>query len=116
MKVRFQADANLNEVIVRAVLRREPSIEFQTAPAAGITGMGDLDVLALAAKAGRLLVTHDRRTMPRHFAEFIATQTSGGVLVVQNSPIFQVVDDLILIWAATDAEEWTNRIIAIPLS
>ena len=36
MKVRFQADADLNEIIVTALLRREPSIDFQTATAAGL--------------------------------------------------------------------------------
>ena len=31
MKVRFQADADLNEDIVSGVLRRVPEIDFQTA-------------------------------------------------------------------------------------
>jgi hypothetical protein len=31
MKVRFQADADLNAEIVAGVLRREPSTDFQTA-------------------------------------------------------------------------------------
>jgi hypothetical protein len=34
MKPRFQADADLNEIIVSALLRREPTIDFQTATAA----------------------------------------------------------------------------------
>ncbi len=116
MTVRFQADADLNEILVRAVMRREPSIDFRTASAAGLAGLGDKDVLALAAKAGRLLVTHDRKSMPKHFAEFIAGQSSGGVLIVpQNLPVARVVEDLVLIWAATEAAEWMNRIYSIPL-
>jgi hypothetical protein len=31
MKVRFQADADLNEILIKAALRREPAIDFQTA-------------------------------------------------------------------------------------
>jgi hypothetical protein len=31
MKIRFQADADLNEDIVTGVLRRVPEIDFQTA-------------------------------------------------------------------------------------
>jgi hypothetical protein len=31
MKVCFQADADMNEIIVKATLRREPDIDFQTA-------------------------------------------------------------------------------------
>ncbi len=51
--------------------------------------MRDLDVLALAAAQGRILVTHDFRTMPRHVAEFLATgATSPGVfLVKQHTPL-----------------------------
>lgn len=29
MKIRFQADADLNQIIVLATVRREPSIDFQ---------------------------------------------------------------------------------------
>ena len=66
MKVSFQADADLNENIVRGVVRREPQIDFQTATEAGLTGLSDLDVLTMAARDGRILVSHDRKTMPQH--------------------------------------------------
>jgi hypothetical protein len=116
MKPRFQADADFNEIIIKALLRREPSLEFRTATAAGLPGLDDAQVLSLAARANRLLVTHDRKTMPRHFTEFIVAQPSAGVLIVpQKLPITQVVDELILIWTATDAEEWINRIYSLPL-
>jgi hypothetical protein len=49
VKLRFQADADLNEDIVKGVLRREPGIDFQTATSAGLRGLSDLEVLALAA-------------------------------------------------------------------
>lgn len=116
MKVRFQADADLNEILVKAVLRREPGIDFQTAVAAKLHGMPDKDVLALVAQSGRLLVTHDRRTMPRHFAEFVQTRSSAGVLIVpQKLPVAQVADELTLIWLVTEAEEWINRVFSLPL-
>lgn len=116
MKVRFQADADLNEAIVKATLRRESSIDFQLAGAANLVRLNDAEVLALAAAQGRIIVTHDRRTMPRHFGEFIHKQASRGVIVVpQSMPVSAVADDLVLIWAASDAEEWNNRILSLPL-
>jgi hypothetical protein len=88
MKVRFQADADLNRTIVKATLRREPSIDFQTAEAANLAGLPDRAVLVLAAREGRVLVTHDRKIMPQHFADFITTATSSGVLIVpQKLPV-----------------------------
>jgi hypothetical protein len=116
MKVRFQADADLNQVIIKAILRLEPSIDFQTAQAANILGLSDPEVLAITAALGRLLLTHDRKTMPKHFAELIVNQNSSGILIVPKTmSIRDVVNDLWLIWAATEAEEWENRILSLPL-
>jgi len=62
------------------------------------------------------LVTHDQSTMPRHFGEFVRSQRCPGLIVVpQDLPLRQVVDDLILIWTATEAEEWINRIAFLPI-
>lgn len=41
MKIRYQADAALNQNIVTGVLRREPTIDFQTATAARLEGVKD---------------------------------------------------------------------------
>ena len=116
MMVRFQADANLNQIILLAVRRREPAVDFYTATEAGLAGLMDPAVLARAAHDGRVLVTHDRKTMPQHFAAFITTATSAGVLIIpQHLSVAAAVDDLLLIWHATEAEEWINHIRSLPL-
>jgi hypothetical protein len=56
MSLRFQADADFNETILRAVWRREPGLDVQTAEAAGLRGLSDPEVLALAARDGRVLI------------------------------------------------------------
>jgi hypothetical protein len=81
-----------------------------------VEGLEDPDVLAIAAREGRVLVSHDRRTMPYHFGEFIMTNTSPGLIIVsQHLSIATAVEELVLIWAATEAEEWLNQIKSIPL-
>lgn len=116
MRLRFQADADLSQIILYAVIRREPALDFQTAEAAGLTGLRDPAVLALAAREGRVLVTHDQKTMPRHFAAFITTETSPGVLIIpQRLSVSIAAEDLILIWSSMDAEEWRNTIRFLPL-
>jgi hypothetical protein len=67
MRIRFQADADLNHIVVRATLRLEPSIDFQTAQAANLTGLNDSDVLKLDADEGRILVSHDRKDNAQAF-------------------------------------------------
>lgn len=116
MTVRFQADANLNQIILLATRRREPAIDFQTAMEAELSGLNDPEVLAHTAREGRIVVTHDRKTMPRHFFAFITTATSaGGLIVPQHLPVATAVDDLLLIWHTTEAEEWINQIRSLPL-
>ncbi len=116
MPIRFRADADLNQVIVSAVVRRVPAFDFRTATSAGLAGLKDQDVLAIAARDGRVLVTHDQATMPRHFAELVRSQHSPGLIVVpQHLPLREVADDLILIWTATEANEWIDRIAFLPI-
>ena len=116
MTIRFQADADFNQTILLAAIRREPSLDFQTASAGGLIGLSDPDVLAKAARQARLVVSHDQRTMPRHFAEFVTKHSSSGLLIVRQSlPIGTVVEDLLLIHSATDAKEWINRLGFLPL-
>lgn len=63
----------------------------------------------IAAQDGRVLVTHDRKTMPAEFGEFIMTQRSSGVLILSQSlPINDAIEALILVWEVSTAEEWVN--------
>jgi Domain of unknown function (DUF5615) len=115
-RVRFQADADLRQAIVTGTIRKQPSLDFQSANQAGLEGLKDAEVLAIAANWNRVLVTHDRKTMPIEFGQFILTQTSSGILVVSQSiPVSDAIDTLILIWEASTAEEWINQIMTIPL-
>ena len=115
MKIIFQADADLDEDIIWGVKRAEPVIDFQTADEAGIRGLKDSIVLKTAANENRILISHDRRTMPYHFADFIQNQTSPGVFIIsQGARISQIIDDIILIWFASEPEEWENPIADLP--
>lgn len=114
--VRFQADADLNQILVAALVRRASDVDFRTADVAQLRGLTDPEVLALAARDERILVTHDSKTMPSHFGEFIKSNRSPGVIVVpQHLPVSTVADELLLIWTASSSEEWVNRICYLPL-
>jgi hypothetical protein len=116
MKIKFQADEDFNENVVQAVRQYNRSIDFQTSSEVNIKGLSDLEVLAFAASEGRILVSYDRRTMPHHFADFITTQTSSGLVIIsRNVLLSQAVDELILIWEAPEAEEYIDRVVTIPM-
>ena len=115
--IRFLADASLSHAIVHGCRRREPSMDFLSANDARLEGVPDPDVLAMAAKSDRILVSHDFQTMPRHFADFLQSHGSspGVILVPQYLPIGQVIAELVLICGASEPQEWRNRICTIPL-
>jgi hypothetical protein len=116
VNVRYQADADLNHAIVTGVLRRESAVDFQSAFAAGLEGVKDPEVLAIAAQQHRVLVSHARKTMPSEFAEFIANSQSAGVIIVSRRlPIEVIIEELLIIWAVSSAEEWIDRIAKLPL-
>jgi hypothetical protein len=117
LSIRFQADNDLKRIIVDATLRSQPRIDFQTAQAARLDDLDDEAVLRHAASQSRILVSHDKRTMPKALASFVASGgTSPGVLLVipQNASTRDVVDARILIWADDSANDWINLVAKIP--
>jgi hypothetical protein len=115
VRVKFQADANLNQHIVSGVLRRIPEMDFQTSREAGLENLPDNEELSLAAREGRILVTHDRRTMPWHFAKFLILQTSPGVfLVPKRRSVRTIIEELTLIWYASEAKTTLTRLLHCP--
>ena len=54
--------------------------------------------------------------MPAHFARFsVGVQSPGLILLREATPIATAIEELALIWSASDAEEWKGRLVWIPL-
>jgi hypothetical protein len=116
MQVRFQADTDLDARVLRGLRRAAPDIDRRTAVEARLAGLSDDEVLRISADSGRVLVSQDRRTMPSHFVRFRAAAQSPGVILHREAvPIATAVEELVLIWSASEADEWFNRLIWIPL-
>ena len=53
--------------------------------------------------------------MPAHFADFITGSTSAGVLIVsQKLGVREAIEQILLVWAASEADEWINQIAYLP--
>ena len=116
MRPRFLADEDLNRAIVSGVKRRAPWVDFLSAQDASIAAMPDADVLALAARDGRILVSHNFGTMPHHFRDFVASQYSPGVfLISQAVPVVVAVEAMLMIAEASEDKEWENQLTYLPL-
>jgi hypothetical protein len=96
-------------------LRHFPAVDFRTAHEASLEGVPDEQVLEIAAREGRILVSHDLSSMPTHFTNFTSNHDSPGVLLIpQSLSIKQAVEELATIWGASEAEEWVNTITWLP--
>lgn len=117
-RVRFLADHNLNEHIIIGVLRREPKLEFVRARQRGMSTTADAAILDYAAREGLIVVSHDVNTMPAEaYARIEADQPLSGLIMVrQDDPIGVIIEDLILIWSASESEEWRDQVFFLPLS
>ena len=116
MSIRFLADADLDYTIGQGVRRREPSIDFKSANDAGLVGVPDSKVLEVAARDGRVLVSHDKRTMPVHFAERIGLglRSPGVLLALPRATVGEIVESLLMIWSSSCAEDWLDQIHYLP--
>jgi len=64
---------------------------------------------------GRILMSHDVRTMPRYFHEFAQRQVSPGlILIPQKLALSVAIEELVLLWTASEDHEWVNRICYLP--
>ncbi len=79
--------------------------------------MPDPEVLRLAMVQNRILISHDENSMPGHFSAFLAGgNSSPGVLIVpQGAPVGRVIESILVVWIASDAAEWVNRIVWLPI-
>lgn len=79
--------------------------------------MPDSQILEHVEEHRRLLITLDRASMPRHIADHLRVgRHHWGVLRVKPSAsIATLAEELVLVWEASEAEDWLDRLDWIPL-
>jgi len=102
---------------LRGLLHRVPDLDSISAYEIEMSEASDPELLAWAAEAGRVLVTHDRRTMPAHPTRGLAAgDDSAGIIVVSRRiPISVAIDELEIAVLCSEPEEWHNLVRHIPL-
>ena len=114
---RFLADENFNNDLLRALVRRLPDLDIVRAQDTAVAGADDPALLAWAAREGRILLTHDVQTIPRFAYDRVrAGQPMPGVVeVAVSATIGAALEDLLLLIAATRADEWPDQVKFVPL-
>jgi hypothetical protein len=117
VSVRFLADENFNNRIVLGLRRNDETIDIALVQEVGLRTADDATVLAWAADAGRVLLTHDIATIPGYAHERVsAGLPMPGVLVVGSAmPIAPVIEEVLLIAGASEPDEWKDSVRYLPL-
>ena len=104
---------------MRGLRRRRPDMEVVTAHQVRLDAVPDPNVLAYAASQDLILLTHDMRTMPKHFASFLmslpAGQYSPGVWYTpQTLPVGVAIQVILETWLCSAHDEYRNRELYLP--
>lgn len=116
-KPRFIADADLDEGLIRGLLRVEPGVDFLTAADGGTRGLTDREIIELAVAMDRVIVSHDRSTMTAEFYRFLneGHSSPGLIIVRQTADEGQVIYNLRVVWAASLEADWRDQVIWVPM-
>jgi predicted nuclease of predicted toxin-antitoxin system len=115
--LRLLADENFNGDIARGLLLRNPDIDLVRVQDVGLAEADDPPILEWAAVHNRIVLTHDRATMPDFaYDRIVANQLMPGVFVLNDRlPIQQAIEELVLIDKCSEQEEWSNLVVYLPL-
>lgn len=110
-------DEDVDGRIIRGALRKYPTLDLVRAQDVGLSGQGDPTVLDWAARAGRVVVTHDGATMPRHaYARVGDGLPMPGVLhVARSMPIGQAIEEIMLVAECYSPDECEDQVVFLPL-
>lgn len=95
--MRLAADENLDGRISRGLLRRRPDLDVVRVQDVGLEATDDRAILVWAAEEGRVVLSHDVRTMTAFAAARIhaGEPLAGLVIVPQSDAVGRIIDALI---------------------
>jgi hypothetical protein len=115
--LKLVSDENFNGDILRGLYRRRPDLDVVRVQDIGLSATPDPDVLAWAAAEGRILLTHDRDTLPNFAYDRVrAGQAMPGVFLVSDRmPVGQAIDEILLAVECLAPEECKDFVRFFPL-
>jgi predicted nuclease of predicted toxin-antitoxin system len=115
--LKLACDENFHGDILRGLFRRCPDLDVVRIQDVGLSAAPDPDVLAWAAAEDRIILTHDRDTMPNFaFDRVRAGQPMPGVFLVNDQmPIGPAIDEILLAVECLAPEECKDSVTFFPL-
>lgn len=114
--LRYAADENFNGDMLRGLERLLPQLDAVRIQDGELYQADDPAVLAWAAEEGRIVLTHDLKTVPGYAYDRVrSSKPMPGVFAVpQEAPIGKVIDDLHALTLASEPGEWEGQVLFLP--
>ncbi|MEM7536554.1 MAG: DUF5615 family PIN-like protein [Chloroflexota bacterium] len=111
------SDENFHGDIIRGVLLSRPSIDLVRVQDVGLGEADDPTILEWAAMHNRIVLTHDRATMPDFAYDRVVMRKPMPGMFVFNDRISvkEAIHELLLIDECSEHREWQNLVIYPPL-
>jgi hypothetical protein len=111
------SDENLNGDIIRGLFLRQPNLDLIRVQDVGLIEVEDPAILAWAAENQRIIITHDRATMPDFaYERLVRGEDMFGMFVINDRmPVRQAIDELLLLLDCTEQAEWIGIVLYLPL-
>lgn len=115
--LRLLADENFNGDIVRGLLLRQPDLDIVRVQDVGLAGAEDPRILAWAAENDRIILTHDRATLPDLTYERISSGHAmpGVFLLNDRLPVGRAIAEILLMVECSYQSDWKGRLVYLPL-
>jgi predicted nuclease of predicted toxin-antitoxin system len=115
--LKLVSDENFDGAILRGLYRRRPELDIVRVQDVGLNATSDPQILEWAAAEARILLTHDRDTMPDFAYDRVrAGQAMPGVFLVSDQmPIGQAIDEILLAVECLTQEECKDFVRFFPL-
>ena len=116
--LRLLSDENFDNHVVRGLVRRLPTIDLIRVQDVGLGQTDDRTILQWAAEQGRILLTHDRRTVPGFALDRVTEgKPTPGVFVVHaRASIAQAIDEMVLVMQCSRERDWVDLVTYFPLA
>lgn len=115
--LRFLSDENFNGDIVRGLFLRQPQLDLLRVQDVGLHTLSDPEILDWAANNDRIILTHDRATMPDFaYDRLLKGQQMTGLFVVNDRMATrQAIDELLVLHDCSEQSEWHGIVLYLPL-
>jgi hypothetical protein len=118
--IRYLLDENVDPIFRTDLLKRNPKIIIWKIGDPGVPtkGSADTEILEWCEENNFVLITNNRKSMPGHLKDHVAKERHIPGIIELNPKMNmgETIEELILIWTASEITEYRDLIVYLPIT